>query len=202
MWLVKSLVGDRPSWHKKPINFFNKMLSIRKVRLLITSRYIAMQSYECVIISKMFLICFIYYGCNGGALVFLGGAEASASPSFALPMFITIKKIIILHLFLGVPAATLGGTGTPWHTRGYAPDQRHSCLPLHRTQHNDGLVNRAVKLTEKLHSHFLLKYYQNFNYIRIYKAEIQLGKKSFWLLSWGHKRAHRPKYYQMHISSK
>ncbi len=77
------------------------MLSIRKVRLLITSRYIAMQSYECVIISKMFLIYLISYGCNGGALVFLGGAEASASPSFALPMFITIKKIIILHLFLG-----------------------------------------------------------------------------------------------------
>ncbi len=74
-----------------------------------------------VIISKMFLIYFISYGCNGSALVFLGGAEASASPSFALPMFITIKKIIILHLFLGVPAATVGGTGTPWHTRGYAP---------------------------------------------------------------------------------
>ncbi len=69
----------------------------------------------------MFLIYFVSYGCNGGALVFLGGAEASASPSFALPMFITIKKIIILHLFLGVPAATVGGTGTPWHTRGYAP---------------------------------------------------------------------------------
>ncbi len=69
----------------------------------------------------MFIIYFISYGCNGGALVFLGGAEASASPSFALPMFITIKKIIILHLFLGVPAATVGGTGTPWHTRGYAP---------------------------------------------------------------------------------
>ncbi len=63
---------------------------------------------------------------NGGALVFLGGAEASASPSFALPMFITIKKIIILHLFLGVPAATVGGTGTPWHTRGYAPDAYYS----------------------------------------------------------------------------
>ncbi len=47
---------------------------------------------------------------------------ASASPSFALPMFITIKKIIILHLFLGVPTATVGGTSTPWHTRGYAPD--------------------------------------------------------------------------------
>ncbi len=69
----------------------------------------------------MFVIYFISYGCNGGALVFLGGAEASASPSFALPMFITIKKIIILHLFLGVPAATVGGTGTPWHTHGYAP---------------------------------------------------------------------------------
>ncbi len=69
----------------------------------------------------MFLIYFISYGCNDSALVFLGGAEASASPSFALPMFITIKKIIILHLFLGVPAATVGGTGTPWHTRGYAP---------------------------------------------------------------------------------
>ncbi len=55
-------------------------------------------------------------------MFFLGGAEASASPSFALPMFITIKKIIILHLFLGVPAATVGGTGTPWHTRGYAPE--------------------------------------------------------------------------------
>ncbi len=92
MWLGKSVVGDRPSWHKEPISFLNKMLSIRKVRLLITSRYIAMQSYECVIISKMFLIYFISYGCNGGALVFLGGAEASASPSFALPMFITIKK--------------------------------------------------------------------------------------------------------------
>ncbi len=75
----------------------------------------------------MFLIYFISYGCNGGALVFLGGAEASASPSFALPMFITIKKIIILHLFLGVPAATVGGTGTPWHTRGYAPEQK-ACL--------------------------------------------------------------------------
>ncbi len=81
---------------------------------LITSRYIAMQSSECVIISNMFLIYLISYGCNDSALVFLGGAEASASPSFALPMFITIKQIIILHLFLGVPAATLGGTGTPW----------------------------------------------------------------------------------------
>ncbi len=85
-----------------------------------------MQSYECVIISKMFLIYFISYGCNDSALVFLGGAEASASPSFALPMFITIKKIIILHLFLGVPAATVGGTGTPWHTCGYAPDFNYS----------------------------------------------------------------------------
>ncbi len=76
----------------------------------------------------MFLIYFISYGCNDSALVFLGGAEASASPSFALPLFITIKKIIILHLFLGVPAATVGGTGTPWHTRGYAPVIRELSL--------------------------------------------------------------------------
>ncbi len=116
------------------------MLSIRKVRLLITSRYIAMQSYECVIISKMFLIYFISYGCNGGALVFLGGAEASASPSFVLPMFITIKKIIILHLFLGVPAATVGGTGTPWHTRGYAP-----CVKKHQVNVLSANVSRSVK---------------------------------------------------------
>ncbi len=57
----------------------------------------------------------------GAMAVLWSFSEASASPSFALPMFITIKKIIILHLFLGVPAATVGGTGTPWHTRGYAP---------------------------------------------------------------------------------
>ncbi len=74
----------------------------------------------------MFLIYFISYGCNDSALVFLGGAEASASPSFALPMFITIKKIMILHLFLGVPAATVGGTGTPWHTHGYAPGSSYN----------------------------------------------------------------------------
>ncbi len=104
------------------------------------SRYIAMQSYECVIISKMFLIYFISYGCNGGALVFLGGAEASASPSFALAMFITIKKIIILHLFLGVPAATVGGTGTPWHTRGYAPG-----VKKHQVNVLSANVSRSVK---------------------------------------------------------
>ncbi len=69
----------------------------------------------------MFLIYFISHGCNGGALVFLGGAEASASPSFALPMFITIKKNNNSASVFGVPAATVGGTGTPWHTRGYAP---------------------------------------------------------------------------------
>jgi len=31
----------------------------------------------------------------------------------------TIKKIIVHPLF-GVPAATVGGTDTPWHTHGYA----------------------------------------------------------------------------------
>ncbi len=78
----------------------------------------------------MFLIYFISYGCNGGALVFLGGAEASASPSFALPMFITIKKKKNLHLFLGA-GATVGGTGTPWHTRGYAPGTNCTRITLY-----------------------------------------------------------------------
>ncbi len=146
---MKSLVGDRPSWHKEPINFLNKMLSIRKVRLLITSRYIAMQSYECVIISTMFLIYFISYGCNGGTLVFLGGAEASASPSFALPMFITIKKIIILHLFLGVG---VGGTGTPWHTRGYATDSKFKSIYIRlfpSASRNQALTGSAPRLSTR-----------------------------------------------------
>ncbi len=58
-----------------------------------------------------------------------------------LPMFITIKKIIIVHLFLGVPAATVGGTGTPWHTRGYAPGLRCSDNYL------DGLIKNANSLS-------------------------------------------------------
>ncbi len=56
-----------------------------------------------------------------GAMAVLWSLLGVLKHLFALPMFITIKKIIILHLFLGVPAATVGGTGTPWHTRGYAP---------------------------------------------------------------------------------
>ncbi len=103
----------------------------------------------------MFLIYFISYGCNDSALVFLGGAEASASPSFALPMFITIKKIIILHLFLGVPAATVGGTGTPWHTRGYAPEPKLTKLctrVLLRRLHVLFPINEAV--ASSLHSNY------------------------------------------------
>ncbi len=52
--------------------------------------------------------------------------------------------------------------------------------------------SRAVKLVEKLNSNFILKYYQNSNLHSV-------REKSFWLLSWGHRRA---KYYQMHVSSK
>ncbi len=125
MWLVKSLVGDRPSWHKEPINFLNKMLSIRKVRLLITWRYIAMQSYECVIISNMFLIYFISYRCNGSALVFLGGAEASASPSFALPMFIMIKKNIYSASVFRCASCHCG-----WHRHSLAHPWLRPCLSL------------------------------------------------------------------------
>ncbi len=55
---------------------------------------------------------------------FLGVLKQSASPSFALPLFITIKKIIILYLFLGVASCHCG-----WHRHtlgtpvGYAPGQ-------------------------------------------------------------------------------
>ncbi len=117
--------------------FFNKMLSIRKVRLLITSRYIAMQSYECVIISKMFLIYFISYGCNGGALVFLGGAEASASPSFALPMFIMIKKksasvFRCASCHCGWHWHTLAHPWLrPWYIQLRVPTYNHNYLVLH-----------------------------------------------------------------------
>ncbi len=58
---------------------------------------------------------------------------------------------------------------------------------------------RAVKLAEKINSNFVLKYYQYSNYIRIYKASFLLGEKSFLLLSWGHKRAHRAKYYHTNV---
>ncbi len=43
---------------------------------------------------------------------FLGVLKHLLAPPCAA-MFITIKKIIILHLFLGVPAATVGTPGTP-----------------------------------------------------------------------------------------
>ncbi len=53
---------------------------------------------------------------------FLGVLKHLLAPPLRCPCLLRLKKIIILHLFLGVPAATVGGTGTPWHTRGYAPD--------------------------------------------------------------------------------
>ncbi len=45
----------------------------------------------------------------------------------------------ILQLFLGVPAATVGGTGTPWHTRGYAPGEQSGTQ-----QHNKGPLTYRV----------------------------------------------------------
>ncbi len=80
-------------------------------------------------------------------LVFLGGAEASASPPFALPMFITIKKIIILHLFLGVPAATVGGTGTPVATpllETLSPDAEKNTPLSSRTEFFKGFQSFAL----------------------------------------------------------
>ncbi len=67
-----------------------------------------------------------------GAMVvlwsFLGVLKHLLAPPLRCPCLLPLKKIIILHLFLGVPAATVGGTGTPWHTRGYAPELRDAFL--------------------------------------------------------------------------
>ncbi len=52
---------------------------------------------------------------------FLGVLKHLLAPPLRCPCLLPLKKI----LFLGVPAATLGGTGTPWHTRGYAPAQNY-----------------------------------------------------------------------------
>ncbi len=62
--LEKSLVGGRPTWHKEPIHFLNKMLTLRA-----TANHVVLHCsiYACVI-SQMFLFHFIFYG---GALVFL-----------------------------------------------------------------------------------------------------------------------------------
>ncbi len=61
---------------------------------------------------------------------FLGVLKHLLAPPLRCPCLLRLKKIIILHLFLGVPAATVGGTGTPWHTRGYAPGRNARGTPL------------------------------------------------------------------------
>ncbi len=109
---------------------------------------------------------------------FLGVLKASASPSFALPMFITIKKYIILHLFLGVPAATVGAD-THSHTSGYAPGLWPRELPrqahgvhLSLSEHHgmwhgqcplsEGGVWRVSHTLTHLKEPMLLLYYANF----------------------------------------
>ncbi len=72
--------------------FFNKMLSIRKVRLLITSRYIAMQSYECVIISKMFLIYLFLMGAMAVLWSFLGVLKHLLAPPLRCPCLLRLKN--------------------------------------------------------------------------------------------------------------
>ncbi len=72
----KSLVGGRPTWHKEPIIFFNKMLT-----LCVTANHVVMHCsiYACVM-SQMFL--FFLWGCFG----FSWGCWAPASPSLVPPM--------------------------------------------------------------------------------------------------------------------
>ncbi len=63
--------------------FLNKMLTLRA-----TANHVIALQYLCMcLMSQMFLFYFIFlWGCYGGALVFLGGAGAPASPSLAPPM--------------------------------------------------------------------------------------------------------------------
>ncbi len=53
-----------------------------------TANHLIALQYLCMcLMSQMFLFYFIFlWGCYGGALVFLGGAGAPASPSLAPPM--------------------------------------------------------------------------------------------------------------------
>ncbi len=44
---------------------------------------------------------------------FLGVLKHLLAPPLRCPCLLRLKKIIIRHLILGVPAATVGGTGTP-----------------------------------------------------------------------------------------
>ncbi len=44
---------------------------------------------------------------------FLGVLKHLLAPPLRCPCLLRLKKKNILHLFLGVPAATVGGTGTP-----------------------------------------------------------------------------------------
>ncbi len=53
-----------------------------------TANHVIALQYLCMcLMSQMFLFYFVFlWGCYGGALVFLGGAGAPASPSLAPPM--------------------------------------------------------------------------------------------------------------------
>ncbi len=47
--------------------------------------------------SNVFILFYFLWGCNGGALVFLGGAGAPASPSLAPPMCMSVCNVISME---------------------------------------------------------------------------------------------------------
>ncbi len=51
---------------------------------------------------------------------FLGVLKHLLAPPLRCPCLLRLKNNNSASV-LGVPADTVGGTGTPWHTRGYAP---------------------------------------------------------------------------------
>ncbi len=103
---------------------------------------------------------------------FLGVLKHLLAPPLRCPCLLRFKKKIILHLFLGVPAATVGGTGTPWHTRGYAPgSESHltSFLPFH-------LRKTTIKYKLKLKD----------LYDNLPKIKVQFNLKKLWQIYYYH----------------
>ncbi len=94
--LVVFAWGIIVKWIKKshrPVHFFNKMLYVKcdcKSHHIVVLCMLCMRNESNVI---LFISCSLFWG---GALVFLWGAEAPASPSLAPPMFQTCIHFFVL----------------------------------------------------------------------------------------------------------
>ncbi len=129
------------------------MLSIRKVRLLITARYIAMQSYECVIISKMFLIYSVLMGAMVVLWSFLGVLKHLLAPPLRCPCLLRLKKNNSASVFRCASCHC----GWHRHTRGYAPDLRFILIELRYSLHSDRYARAAARTSASFYLRGLSK---------------------------------------------